>query len=68
MRARTADRSDMAHLRVADQARGVRHDRRQLLERLAVGHVVVPGQGADGDLPVVLPDVGKVSEPRDVDQ
>src|SRR2546430_13255838 len=29
---------------------------------------VVPGQGADGDPPVVLPDVRKVGDPRDVDQ
>src|SRR6266511_3691349 len=60
VRARAPDRAEVTDLRVADEARGVRHDRRQLPDHLAVGHVVVPGQGADGDLRAVLAHVPEI--------
>ena len=68
VRDRPADRAHVTHLRVADLLRGVGHDRRRLLQQLAVRHVVVPRERADRDHVAVLTDVRQVADARDVDE
>ena len=49
-------------------AGGVGHDRAQLLQQLAVRHVVVPRERADRDDVAVLADVRQVADAADVDE
>ena len=65
---RAADRAAVADLRVADLAGGVGEQRQLAAEQAGVRHVVMGGEGPDRDVAVLLPDVGELAEPADVDQ
>ncbi len=65
---RATDGAPVAHLRVADLAGHVGQQRHVMLQHLADLEVAVAGQGADGHPIAVLPDVGQVGQPADVDQ
>ena len=57
-----------AHLWVSDLAGHMREERRVTLQHIADLKVAVAGQGPDGDVAVVLPDIGQLGQPADVDE
>ena len=62
------DGAAVAHLRVSDLAGHMGEQRRVTLQHIADLKVAVAGQGPDGDVAAVLPDIGQLGQPADVDQ
>ena len=65
---RAADRAAVADLPVADQAGDMRQQRNAVGEQRGVHDVGVTGGRADGDVAVVLADVGQLRDAGDVDE
>ncbi len=54
---RTPNGAAMTHLRISDLAGDAGEERHVVLQDVADLEVAVPGQGADGHVTIVLPDV-----------
>ena len=65
---RAAEGAAVAHLRVAHLAGGVRQQRQLGRQQAGARHLVMTGQGANGDMAARIADVVQLGQPADVDQ